>query len=81
MSGVKGCLIWLKLLTLASSSRNPGVIQPNDKLGLAMTFKVPLKLLEQSLAKFSEQGRITENEYGITVVDWKKYAQPKAVEG
>jgi len=68
-------LIWFKLLALASNSRNPGVIQSNDKLRLAVAFGVPLKLLEQSLAKFIEQGMIIDNEHGLTIVNWKKYAQ------
>lgn len=68
-------LIWRNLVALASASRNPGVIQPDDKPKLAVAFGVPLKLLEQSLAKFSEQGRITENEHGITIVNWQKYTQ------
>jgi len=70
--------IWADLLALAGRSRTFGVIQSNDDVAyphsyLAERFRVPLELLERSLKKFIEQDRISENNNGITILNWERY--------
>ena len=70
--------VWADLLAMAGRSRNLGFIQSNNDVPyshdyLASRFQIPLELLNKSLKKFIQQGRIIENGKGIEIVSWKKY--------
>lgn len=70
--------IWDKLLCLAGLCDIPGVISDNDGRPYPHSFvahelHASEELLESTLAKCKEEGRITENEHGIHITNWHKY--------
>ena len=68
--------VWADFLALANESRNRGVIQANDETPyphsyLAASLNIPLELLDRCILKFTEQERISENEQGILIINFK----------
>jgi len=77
--------IWIDLLVMAGRSRTPGIVQSNPSKAythayLAGRFKIALNVLETALKHLKEQQRITENEVGITIINWDVYQGGKAKE-
>lgn len=69
---------WIDLLCFAGLGTDPGVISDNDQRPyphsfLANRFNIPLELLETTLKKCIEEGRIAENGDGIRIVNWADY--------
>ena len=69
---------WIDLLAFAGLGTEPGLISDNDRRPyphsfLANRFNIPLKLLETTLAKCKEEGRIVEDEVGIHITNWTSY--------
>ena len=69
---------WVDLLCFAGLGALPGVISDNDlrpypRSFLANRFNIPLELLEDTLKKCIKEGRITEDERGIHITNWKDY--------
>ena len=67
--------VWADFLALANESRNRGMIQANEDTPyphayLAATLNISVELLEQCLLRFTEQGRIVENEHGILLTSF-----------
>lgn len=67
--------VWADFLALANESRNRGIIQANDITPypheyLASMLNIPVDLLEHCIAKFTEQGRVKENNAGIKVLNF-----------
>ncbi len=74
--------VYADLLAMANESRNRGVIQANETTPykhpwLAAHLNIPLDLLEQCLAKFTDQGRISENGAGIQILKFNYYNGPE----
>lgn len=70
--------IWAKLLCLAGICGLEGLIADNDKRPyphnfIAHELHTSEELLERTLAKCTEEGRISENEHGILITNWKAY--------
>jgi len=71
--------VWNDLIDLAKLGRvRPGLIAPNDKTAykhewLAAFFNIPLDLLNTTLKRLEETGRIIENGNGIEIVNWHLY--------
>ena len=69
---------WVDLLCFAGLGAVPGVISDNDQRPyphgfLANRFNIPLELLEITLKKCIEEGRLTEDEQGIHISNWSDY--------
>ena len=69
---------WVDLLCFAALGPEGGLIADNDRhpfphAFLANRFNIPLKLLETTIAKCKEEGRITEGEEGIRITHWGEY--------
>lgn len=69
---------WIDLLCFAGLGTEPGLISDNDKRAfphkfLANRFNISLALLESTLKKCAEEGRIKEGEEGIRITNWKFY--------
>jgi len=70
--------IWVKLLCLAGECLFEGLIADNDKRPLPHAFiahglHTSEELLESTLTKCKEEGRITEDGQGIHITNWKAY--------
>jgi hypothetical protein len=70
--------VWIDLLCLAGISNTPGLISDNDNRAyphsfLANRFNIPLRLLESTLDKCKEEGRIKEDDQGLHIVNWSNY--------
>lgn len=70
--------IWAKLLCLAGVCGLDGLIADNDKRPYPHSFiahelHTSEELLESTLNKCKEEGRITENEHGIHITNWAVY--------
>lgn len=70
--------IFIDLIALAGRSRQPGIIQANINEPyphniLAQRLNVSPDLLDITLGKLAEQGRISENSNGIHIVKWQTY--------
>ena len=71
--------IWYDFLLLAGNSRIPGVICANEKTAMptkriAGILNVSERLVQDSIQKFLDSGRITIDEQGIIhIVNWGKY--------
>jgi hypothetical protein len=70
--------VWYDLLNLAAICVEPGTISDRDSRPYPHTFianrlNIPLELLDRTLKKCEEEGRIHENETGIHIVNWKLY--------
>ena len=69
---------WVDLLLMAGVGVEPGLISDNDKRPfphafLANRFNIPLQLLEDTLRKCKEEGRVTEDGRGIQIINWDEY--------
>lgn len=69
---------WVDLLCWAALGTEPGLISDNDKRAIphefiANRFRIPLELLENTLAKCQAEGRITEDGQGIRITNWSHY--------
>jgi len=71
--------IWYDFLLLAGNSRIAGVICANENTAMpvkriAGILNVPERLVQESIQKFIDSGRITVDEQGIIhIVNWGKY--------
>ena len=69
---------WIDLLCFAGLGACPGIISDNDLRPyphsfLANRFNIPLDLLEKTLKKCKDEGRISENSDGIHITNWSSY--------
>lgn len=69
---------WVDLLCFAALGPEPGLISDNDRRPfphsfLANRFNIPLELLETTIKKCLEEGRITEDGEGIRITHWSDY--------
>lgn len=70
--------VWYDLLNLAAICSVPGVIADKDNRPYPHSFvanrlNVSQELLERTLAKCKEEGRISENDGGIHITNWSAY--------
>jgi len=70
--------IWYDLIILAGACRVPGQISSNETTPfphdyIANLLQVPLDLLQTTLKKLADTGRVSENENGIHIINWLKY--------
>lgn len=70
--------VWYDLLNLSAICTTPGTISDKDKRPYPHSFianrlNIPIELLERTLAKCEEEGRISENDTGIHITNWKAY--------
>jgi DnaD/phage-associated family protein len=70
--------VWDKLLCFAGEINRDGQISDNDGRPLPHSFiahelHTTLELLESTLKKCGEEGRISENDNGIHITNWKEY--------
>lgn len=70
--------VWDKILCLAGLCSGEGVIADNDGRAYPHTFiahdlHTDLDLLERTLAKCKDEGRITEDEGGLHITNWTAY--------
>lgn len=70
--------VWYDLIIFSATCAIPGLICDSDKRSfphefIANRLNVPLELLEVTLKKCREEGRISENSDGIKVVNFEAY--------
>ncbi len=70
--------VWDKLLCLAGICGLDGLIADNDRRSYPHSFIAheihsSLELLESTLSKCIEEGRISENDHGIVITNWAAY--------
>ena len=70
--------VWYDLLNFAALCVQPGVISDNDSRPYPHSFianrlNVPLDLLERTIDKCKDEGRLSENDNGIHMTNWKFY--------
>ena len=70
--------VWDKLLCLAGLINKEGAICDNDSRPfphehIARQLYTDLNLLEGTLQKCKDEGRVTENEHGVHIANWKAY--------
>jgi len=70
--------VWDELMCLAGLCGLDGLIADNDRRPfphsyIAHELHIVEDLLENTLAKCKEEGRIIENEHGIYITNWKTY--------
>jgi len=70
--------VWYDLLNFSAICATPGSISDKDDRPFPHSFianrlNIPLKLLESTLAKCLDEGRITENGQGIHITNWASY--------
>jgi len=70
--------VWYDLLNLAAICATPGLISDKDSRPyphdfIASRLNISVELLEASLAKCIEEGRISENVNGIHITNWAPY--------
>lgn len=71
--------VWYDLLNFAALSvMKPGVIadkdgRPYPHQFIASRLNIPVELLERTLIKCKEEGRISEDENGIHITNWQVY--------
>jgi hypothetical protein len=66
------------LVCMANESRSRGIIRANSETPyphkyISEQLNIPLKLLEHCLEKFESQGRIHQNDVGITIINFAYY--------
>ena len=69
---------WVDLLCFAGLGVEPGTISDSDLRPyphsfLANRFNIPLELLENTLTKCIQEGRISEDDNGIHIDNWSAY--------
>jgi len=70
--------VWYDLLNFAAICTNPGVISDKDDRPyphafIANRLNVTTELLERTLTKCIEEGRIKENNNGLHIANWAAY--------
>ena len=70
--------VWDELLCLAGLCGHEGLIADRDKRPYPHSFvahelHISEELFERTLAKCKQEGRITENEHGIHITNWRVY--------
>lgn len=70
--------VWYDLLLFSTICIIPGTIADEDNRPYPHSFianrlNIPLELLERTLKRCIEQGRLQENEQGIQVTNWTSY--------
>ncbi|GAI45443.1 unnamed protein product, partial [marine sediment metagenome] len=70
--------VWYDLLNFAAICAKPGMISDKDERPyphdfIANRLNIEVELLERTLKKCIEEGRINENDNGIHVTNWKEY--------
>ncbi len=70
--------VWIDLLCLAGISGTPGSICDNDNRPrphkfIAHQCNIRIDLLESTLTRCLEDGRISEDERGIHITNWRDY--------
>jgi hypothetical protein len=70
--------VWVKLLALAGIVNRDGQISDNDGRPfppefIAHEIHTSLELLEETIRKCKEEGRITEDEHGLHITNWSVY--------
>lgn len=70
--------VWYDLLIFSAICRNDGIISDRDGRAFPHSFianrlNISLDLLEVTLKKCQEEGRIKEDEKGIVILNWKRY--------
>ena len=70
--------VWYDLINFSALCNNRGTISDRDSRPYPHTFvanrlNISLELLERTLKKCFEEGRLTENETGIHITNWKYY--------
>ncbi len=70
--------VWIDLLCFAGLGVVPGSIGDSDRRPyphsfLANRFNIPLDLLENTIIKCIDEGRIKEDSHGIHIQNWSSY--------
>ena len=70
--------VWYDLLNLSALCSPPGIIADKDSRPYPHTFianrlNISLELLDRTLKKCIEEGRISENETGVHITHWQDY--------
>ncbi len=70
--------VWYDLLNLSAICVNPGTISDKDSRPYPHSFianrlNVATELLERTLKKCIDEGRISDNDTGIHITNWKAY--------
>lgn len=70
--------VWYDLLNFSALSATAGIISDKDGRPYPHSFianrlNITLELLERTLTKCEQEGRIRENEVGIHIVNWAAY--------
>lgn len=70
--------VWYDLILFSALSARPGIISDKDSRPYPHSFianrlNIPLALLEKTLKKCQDEGRIQENSDGIHIVNWERY--------
>jgi len=70
--------VWIDLICLAGFGATSGVVADNDGRPYPHSFianrlNIPQALLESTLKKCKDEGRITEDDTGIHVTHWESY--------
>ncbi len=70
--------VWYDLLNFAAICNKPGSIADKDERAYPLTFvanrlNITLELLEKTVKKCSEEGRIKVDEQGIHITNWTAY--------
>jgi len=78
--------VWWDLLAMAGESRTPGIIQstegvPYPLAWLAQTLNIPLILLDRTLKRLVDTGRVLINSECIHIVNFDYYQYPERMKG
>ena len=70
--------VWYDLLNLSAICSTPGTISDKDNRPyphnfIANRLNISFELLERTLKKCEEEGRINEDEHGIHITNWASY--------
>ncbi len=70
--------VWYDLLNLSAICVTPGTISDKDARPYPHSFianrlNIPTELLDRTLTKCIEEGRISENDTGIHITNWAAY--------
>lgn len=71
-------MVWVKLLALAGSIGRDGQISDNDGRPfppkfIAHELHISVELLESTVKKCKEEGRLREDEHGLYITNWSVY--------
>ncbi len=70
--------VWYDLLNLSAICSTPGTISDKDNRPYPHSFianrlNIEIELLDRTLTKCEEEGRISENDTGIHITNWTAY--------